>query len=218
MKTVIIEKEIYSCEDLLIPEYADIQRRVINKKRDKIDCSYIWGEAEKTVDVFLNTVNIPIRTSNRSWMDFNIERVDDQILELSGLRLRTWLINNFTFLWKPKWKGSLKTNEYVKHNRIKSPKEVNSIGNRYNPYYSGCQVDNCCVLTGMCYDNDFLKPIYDFIKKPNESNLESILDDCFSSLRKTVEDEQDYRYSDEGIMQDISDQGLEFDEFGEEFN
>ena len=217
MRTEIVEEEIYSYEDLLLPEYSWVKDNVIKQQREKVDCYYIWSEAKSTIDAFLNAVNIPIRTSNRSWMDFNIERVDNNILELSGLRLRTWLINNFTFLWKPKWKGSLKANEYIKHNRIKSPKEVNSLGNRYNPYYSGCQVDNCCVLTGMCYDDDFLKPIYDFIRKPNDSNLESILNDCSLSLSKTVEDEQDYRYSDEGIMQDISDQGLEIDEFGNEY-
>jgi hypothetical protein len=209
----IIEQTVYNYLDLLLPENRELKDKIVSKLAESEDTYYIWNEAEQTVKRFLNLIDIPIKTYN-SWLEPGFSKVDDNILELSGLRLRTWFINNFQFLWKPKYIGCLKTNEYIKHNRIKSPINVNSVGNRFNPYYSGCQLDNCCVLTGMCYDDDFLKPIYDFIKKPTKYNLEDVINECFESLKTTIENEIEYRESEEAILETIEANGYEFDEYG----
>lgn len=212
MKT--ITKELYEYQDLIKPENSKILERVLDNWALNDDNSFIWSEAEKTIKSFLNIINVNIKTYN-SWLEPSFGKIDDNILELSGLRLRTWFINNFDFLWKPKYIGSPKTNEHIKHKRIKSPINVNSVGNRFNPYYSGCQLDNCCVLTGMCYDDDFLSPIYDFIKKPTNKNFEDLIKDCFNSLEETINNEIEWRESKEYILEEIANCDYTFNELGE---
>lgn len=211
-----IEQKIYNYQDLLLPENSDIKDKVINKFRysDSNDFYYIWNESEQTVKAFLKSVNVNIKTYN-SWLEPNLYNIDDNIIKLSGLRLRKWFINNFDFLYKPKYIGCLKTNEYIRHKRIKSPINVNSVGNRFNPYYSGCQFTNCCTLTGACYDDSLLSPIYEFIKNPNDSDFEDVIKECFNNLEKDINNEIDYQNSEQAILETIEANNYEFNENGE---
>jgi hypothetical protein len=210
MKTISIN--LYSFDELNPAAKETAIKEYRNKENDY---DYIWSEAHKTVKEFHKI--FPTEECVNSWLDYT-SYLDENATELNGLRLRKYILNNFgKYLFKPQFKGSLKTNEYINHKRIKSPLEVNSIGNRFNPYYSAIFKDNSCVLTGVCYDDDLLKPIYKFIEEDykNENvNLIDLFDSCFKSLRNSIENEIEYRESDEGIEEEIEGNDFEFTEEG----
>lgn len=198
-----------------------VKEKAIEKYRDEID-NFAWQDEnresmEKFAEIF------PIKIRNWSYggrgegVQFYFES-EDYIEELSGQRLATYLWNNYkNDLWKGKYMGSLKTNDYVKHNRIKSPVKVNSVGNRHNPYYSAITLDNSCVLTGYCMDDDLTDNIYSFINKPDDRNFRDLLEDCFDAWVTACNRDIEWQQSDEYIIEQIENSEMEFDECGKRF-
>lgn len=148
---------------------------------------YIYDDANNTLKVFKDT----------------FYNNDSNINELEGLRLYKYIINNYyNVLFKPKYIGSLKKDVPVYHKRIKIIKYKN--GNISNFYYSKVLKINSCVLTGVCYDDDILKPIYEFLKSPYNINFDELISDCLDSLEKSIQNEIDYNYTDEAKAEYLS--------------
>lgn len=215
MKT--IEIKIYKFEELS----EEAQQKAIDSNRTDIDNSYIYDEAHETVKEFNRIFDT--EEGNRSWLEFTTSRIDDNVLEMKGMRLRTWIINNFgDYLYTPKFIGSMDKNEVISHKRIKSKKLSN--GNVFNPYYSGCQKDNCCVLTGVCYDDSILQPVYDLIEWNEKADynsyqdFESLMTDCFQNLERDLESELEAMSTDEYISDHLIDNEYDFTEEGEIYN
>lgn len=131
--------------------------------------------------------------------------------------------NYWNKLYKGKFIGSLDSNEVKSHRRIKSKKLSN--GNVFNPYYSGCSFENSCVLTGFCYDHSILDPIYELIQYPEYKrdyfsymDLETLFNDCFEKLEKDLDEEVQYRNSDEFIIEEIEANEYQFLASGKVFN
>lgn len=72
-----------------------------------------------------------------------------------------------------------------------------------------------CPFTGVCYDEILLDPIREFMARPYKIELSELIADCLASLDRAIENEIDYRYSDEAIIEDIECNGFEFTEEGE---
>lgn len=171
----------------------ETQQRVLNKFRANVDNYWIYSEAEQTVKAFEKY--FPTNSKGkRSWLECNVY-ADDAVLELSGQRLRTYLINNFGYvLYKPR----------VKYH--KNTKRVSKIFTK-----------KCCNLAGICYDNDMLNPIYKFIcgmKEYKNYNFEELMQECYDNLRRSLEREEEYQYSDESIIDQIECNEYEFTEDG----
>lgn len=211
-----IEITIYKFEELS----KEAKEKAIQQYRDNSgnDNQFIYDEAHETVKAFHEAFGTT--EGGRSWLEVSFNNIEDNVLELKGMRLRTYILNNFgTDLFTPKYIGSLKVNEIVKHKRIKSKPLSN--GNVFNPYYSGCQVDNSCVLTGVCYDQSLLQPIYDFIswnEKPDYNTYEdfqNLIEDCFKNLERDIELEVDAMNMDDYIIEQIEANDYDFTEEGE---
>lgn len=206
MKT--IEIKVFSFGEL----NEEAKQKAINKYLEAEDFYFIWQEAENTVNQFIKLFPLNLKTSYRSWLEPNFYSIEDNIRELKGLRLRTWLINNLSFLYKKEYLKSFK--EKKEHKNIKQ-KTWGSV------YYSSWKIENCCVLTGVCYDNDLLDPIYNFIEKYSESRnndsvtFEEIIEDCFNSLEKSINNEIEYLQSDDAIKEYFEENVALFYENGE---
>lgn len=111
--------------------------------------------------------------STNASADVRDSEIDDNILKLSGVRLRTYLLNNYySLLFERKSYG-----EYTKHESGKW---------RYKRY-SNCQYkETCCPFTGVCFDETLLQPIREFIKKPTGSDFQDLLNDCIQAWVKDV--------------------------------
>ena len=80
-----------------------------------------------------------------------------------------------------------------------------------NFIYSNIQFDNCCTLTGVCYDNDILQPVYDFLERPNLSTtFEDLIQEIESAISKTFDNTEEWLNSDEFIRDEIEANEYEF--------
>jgi len=176
-----------------------------------IDNSFWWDEAHETVKKFHDVFGT--RDGYRSWLDIRTEHIDSDILELSGFRLQKYIWNNFgDRLFKGKY-FSLWSKKDVSYKHYKEGFPVL----KYR--YSKVIKQSCCVLTGVCYDDDLLKPIYDFLEirdfSRNSTDYKDLLEDCVHSLRKSLESEDEYNETDEAKIYHIEANDYEFNEVGD---
>jgi len=75
-----------------------------------------------------------------------------------------------------------------------------------------------CPFTGVCYDETLLTPFRSFLlgtyKNFETTCLRDLLNDAFNSLEKCINDEIDYRNSEEAILESIESNNYEFYEDG----
>ena len=180
--------------EISIYKFSELSDESKRKALDKFEpfVGFIYDDAHETVKAFCEVFGV--KEGRHNWLDFNTDYIDDNILELTGQRLRTYLINNFySEIYKPK--------TYYKGVNKKRKSKI--------------FVNNDCVLTGVCYDHDMLEGIYNFIQKPCEhTDFKDLIGNAFHDLRKSVEDEASYRYSDEAKIEDIEANDYEFYEDG----
>lgn len=72
-----------------------------------------------------------------------------------------------------------------------------------------------CQFTGVCWDENLLDGIAEFMRKPYKTDFESLLYSCCEDLRIAVEAEIDYQNSDEQIAESIIANEYEFTYQGE---
>lgn len=215
MRTVT--KEVYSFDEL----NEDAKQTAIDYYRNNWVCSdYIYDEAHETVKKFHEIFGTS--EGRRSWLEVSTDSIDNNVLELKGLRLQKYIWNNYAqYLYKGKYynyKGN--TSEKLIHKRIESIYYPNR---QYwgNYYYSAITKDNSCTLTGVCCDYSLLQPIYDFLdnyrSKPNYHNnldFETLINDCFASLEKDLQSEEESLSEDENIIESIEANEYEWNEDG----
>lgn len=113
--------------------------------------------------------------------------------ELTGQRLRTWIINNWSYLLRErKPYGAYTKNEQSGKWRYKRRSRI-------------IYVDTCCPLTGVCYDETLIEPIRRFVNsRSNDStSLTDILKDCTEYLLAEIEADYNYRTSDDYAMEQL---------------
>lgn len=210
-----IRTKIYKFAEL----NSEAQQKAINTLRnsDVISSEYIYNEAHKTVKKFNDIFNL--KEGRNSWLDFNTNNIDDNILELKGLRLHKYILNNYSIsLYKGKYFSLWsKTEKSFKHYKEGYP----TLKSRNSKVI----FNNECVLTGYCYDLDLLQPIYDFIERYkllagyySTITLNDLITSCFESLDKSLKNEEEYLYSEENINEYIDSNEVEFLINGKQYN
>lgn len=95
MRTIRIK--LYKFDELS----KDAQKKAIdNFRNNSVDTSFIYDDAHNTVKAFNDVFGT--NTGLNSWLDCSCSNIDNNLLELKGLRLRTYIINNF---WNSLFKG-----------------------------------------------------------------------------------------------------------------
>jgi len=122
---------------------------------------------------------------------------DGNLVDLCGLRLRTWLINN--------WLPGFETGKYYST-------RGQTINGKYSYKFkhSKCQFEIGCPFTGVGHDFDLINPALDFIKKPDGRNLTDVIDACFESFVKGYCADMEDQDSDEYITETIEANDYEF--------
>lgn len=218
MRTV--RTKIYKFEELT----KEAQQKAIESYRNNgLSFDFIYSDAELTVNAFCNAFKV--KSGSHSWLDCNTSYIDDDILNLSGLRLRKYILNNFGYiLFKPKYlKSGGMNDDFKPFHPMRKQTTINTGPNKGKilvSYYSNIfKVAQNCNLTGMCYDDDMMQPIYDFLnlRSFDSTNFEDLLNSCFDAMRKTLKDEEDYMYTDEYIIEEINSNDYEFTKDGKQF-
>jgi len=152
----------------------------------------------------------------REYTDIRTGHIDDNIIQLQGVRLYKWLINNYSRNWIDanyisKHKDGKFKNSYFeyKYDCVKYRKSKISVTNN---------LENC-PLTGVCYDMDIMQPVIDFLKKPDTSTtFEDLTNEIESAISKTFERNEQWVNSDEYITEQIECNEYEFTKDGKRFN
>lgn len=142
---------------------------------------------------------------------------------IKGLRLRTYILNNFcNEIFKPKYYSvNFNRDRPIEHNRIESSYSKR-LTHYWFSYYSGCQVEYSCPLTGVIWDFDVLQPIMDLItykaeqrKELNDLNWDTLIRKCLESLSNAEDSEIEYQHSDDAVTEFIKSMDYEFYENGD---
>ena len=204
MRTITTVKNIYKFEELL----DNAKAHALERLRNTVETWTTDDEVKATRKAFKNLI----------WGATPKE-------DITGLRLRTYIINTFwDAIYTPKYYFvRFEKSHPIKHDRIKTNYSKH-YKHYWFSYYSGCQVECSCPLTGVAWDVDVLKPMLDLIeyKAENRKTLDvldwdTLIKDCYASLDKAREDQVEYLMSDEALMEDIQNGDYEFYEDGTKY-
>jgi hypothetical protein len=204
--------EVYSIDELnVVAKQKAIEYFRCNKE-------YFWiDEAIDTLSEFAKIFPVKIKNYelspySYSYIKYSLD-CNDEIKCLEGIRLYKYIMNNFhRYLIKGKY-FNVKTERILEHRNIKSKKLSN--GKTFQAYYSRVLFDNSCVLTGVCFDDDILSPIYSYLKKIRKGiTFEDLIDECIESLKDSIIKDMEFQDSDEYILEHIDANEYEFDEDG----
>jgi len=174
-----------------------------------------WIDDFKFEDFFLddqkNTFKMFCQVFNASWeswdiyggVNYDLSDYREEVKALSGIRLIKYVWNNFK---KDLYKGKYYS-KYISQNPFK-----------YIHRYSKIILNRECVLTGFCFDDDILQPIYGVIdgKKINSNyNFADMIEDCMKEFIKSCESEMEYMSTQEYYSEHCEANQYEFYESGE---
>ena len=199
----IVETKLYTIEEL-----SDEAKQNAFKNYTPIT-DYISSEAYETYKAFEAVFNVKERNGSI------VINVRDEVQELSGVRLQTYIWNNFKdSLFKGKY-YRVNANYPIKHKRVTSKTFDN--GNTHNAYRSAITLESCCPLTGVCYDEAILAPIYQCLTGNFKHDYYQLISECFQSLEQYVEESIDSCYTIEYFTEEAKANEWEFDENGNKY-
>lgn len=202
MKTLTIEITLYKFNEL-----SDTAKQfAIDRWRDTMDFSFSLDEIFQSLTEFASEFNVNIRNYELGYnsnIDARLSHIDDGILEVKGARLLAYLHNNYSdILFERKGYGEYEKKQNGNYD-YKRRSRINI-------------VETTCPLTGVCFDEDILQPIRDFIRKPNKhTTLETLLKDCISSCEESADSAYEYENSDANITETILSNDYDFTVNGE---
>ncbi len=208
-----IRTKVYSFDEL---NEAAQEKAIQHFRMQGMETDFIYDDAYKTAQKFHEAFGT--KEDGRTWLEVYTGHIDDNILQLKGLRLQKYIWNNFkNTLYKGKY-FSLWSKTEVSYKYYKEGYPV------LKSRHSKVIFQNCCVLTGVCYDDSLLQPIYDFLERYAEKadyysymDYETLLNDCFANLEKDIENEVEAQSSDECIIEHIQANEYEFKADGTRF-
>ena len=130
---------------------------------------------------------------------------DSNADELTGVRLRTWLINNY-------WSNFFERKPYGKY--AKNEKT----GKWAYPRRSKVLfVETSCPFTGYCGDENFMDVFREFVKKPNNRNFQDLLEEATEATFRAMEQDCEFQQTDEYIDDILTINDYEFEEDGTKY-
>jgi len=165
---------------------------------------FVWQtEWENSLNKFCEIVNI-------SWHEFDIYRhidftinLDEEVLQLSGIRAVAWLYNNiYPFIIDGKYYS---INKFDNENKW-----------YYESRHSKVIINECCTLTDFIGDYYLTAPIFKFMKTfDKKTTIESLFTECMNNWQKGYRDDYENSLTDEYIIENIKGNAYEFTMDGE---
>lgn len=126
---------------------------------------------------------------------------DDAIENLSGVRLATYIWNNYRRdIYKGKYYST--GGEWINGKY------------HYKSRHSNIQLEISFPFTGYCADHYLLDPLESFLKKPDTRNFRELLQDCFDNWVKLCSEDAEYQAGPEAFAENAEANEWEFDKDG----
>lgn len=191
-----IETNIFNFSELSEEAKQNAIEEIRNKETD-----FFWSNEwmasikQGLVNFGAELQNYSIDFCNPSQSSFKISNDNSNTEELTGLRLRTWLLNNYYHnFFQRKPQGA-----YTKSDRRSKITFI----------------ETSCPFTGYCGDEDFMDTFRAFIKSPDNRTLDELLNEATEAVIQAGAKDYECQTSDEGIKDSIEANGYEFTETGE---
>jgi hypothetical protein len=190
------------------------QKAIDSFRNNDIDYSHYSEEITDSAKAVVELFGLKF---GRRYTDIICSHIDDDILNLSGIRLYKYLMNHYyDDLFTPKYIKSVDREIRGKQFVFKVHKDYK--GEPYTQIYSKInRVNDGCPLTGVCYDNDILQPVYNFLKKPDNRTFEELIREIESAISKAYDNAEEWVNSDEFIKEEIEANEYEFTKDGKQF-
>ena len=196
MKTVTVERFIFSSFDEMNAEQKSLVIDELRKqKQEEFNTfGFFWAdEAINSIKEGLKVLGFELRKWSIDFFngqsDFRLIAADFYDIPEAGRKTANWLI-------------------YVYYYRLRRAKKYGKRTSRI------IQESQDCPFTGVCYDEDFLFPVRDYLKNPTSKyrayDMEELAIECAERVVHSVESEIEYWLSDEGIEEDAEGRGLEY--------
>jgi len=189
MRTETITREIYTFDELDDRTKANV---LDDWRNDTTE--YAWSdEWIESLNAFADDTGMGIDDYSLSpyaysYVKWSFELDDIDKSELTGLRLRTWLVNN--------WVGGWTTGKYYHKGR--------------KGRHSKCQFEVSCPFTGVISDCTLMEPVLAFIAKPDDRSLKDVIEECFDAFVKGYQEDMAAQDRDDYIIDTIEANGYEF--------
>ena len=205
MKT--IRTKVYQFNELT----EDAKQKAIEWYRNSSDDGQFY--ADEIIDSVKELADIFNLKFGREYTDIRTGHIDDNILQLQGIRLYKYIINNY-------YNTLFQRKTYYFCRMEDGSRMFNCVGGNSGKYVSKCQWEQAsCPLTGVCYDMDILQPVYEFLSRPDQSTtFEDLISNIESAIQKTFENNEDYVNSDEYIIESIEANEYDFTKDGNRFH
>ena len=189
-----------------IYEVSELSPQALNRAFNRwLECDPYdrGGDNESTLDRFTEIFGVKVTSwsyggSNRH-VRFNANVFDYD--DLTGERLRRWVINNY-------------------HDRVHKGKYYSKLvysGDKptYKKRYSNVMQTRDCVLTGYYLDMDILQPIYDFMDyKRNFETYDELIEACMDAWLDACEADYEDMTSERAFIEEAEANEYEFYEDG----
>lgn len=146
-------------------------------------------EAAATFDLELSDWSIGPDVSQARIKVYSRSMDDNNI---SGVRLRTYIVNNYHHVFYVHKEYEKKQEGLSYYEQMNLP-EVARVS---NILYE----ETCCPFTGVCYDESIMDVFRAFLKEPYEATLAELFENAVIKLCKELSSEEEYMQSDEGIV------------------
>lgn len=137
---------------------------------------YPWhAENQATLKAFENVFPIRLR-GDSVYVKAHGYLNGDQMEELSGQRLATYIWNNFRdqiYKAKQYWICEGRPNTVGVNAKHRDSKIF--------------IIEDGCPLTGWCFDNSILEPVFAFLRRPDSRNFYDLMRDCISTFESSYE-------------------------------
>ncbi|KGN81948.1 hypothetical protein HW49_03470 [Porphyromonadaceae bacterium COT-184 OH4590] len=188
MRKETITFNVYQIHELTVEAKENAYNHWLNQ------FNYIWDyENRKTLEQFEQIFNIKANKWSYDtdsyyyrFTSYYSKKEDN----LKGIRLLKYLVNNYwTYLFVPKtiWNRSYKKK---RNSRV--------------------FVTDDCVLTGYYMDYEILRPLYDFMKAPDNTTLYGLMNKCLDNFFNACKDDMAYMVSEEAFEDDCLENNSEF--------
>ena len=183
---------------------TELSEKAFNKSYNKWleSFDYLWDkENRRTLDVFEDWFNVNVYQWEYDTINYNYRfqlECADELEELSGIRLYKYLVNTY-------WNYLFKKKIYYNRNGLK--KRTSNI------FYN-----HECVMTGYIMDDVILKPIYDFLQRPDNSTYYELIDRCLNAFFSACSEDMENMESERYFKEECNANGWEFLENGEMFS
>ncbi|MCP4988413.1 MAG: hypothetical protein GY928_20885 [Colwellia sp.] len=190
MRTITEEIKLYNFDELS----ESIQNKIIDDWR--INDQFFWGsELVASLDRFAEYTGINIQRyslgGSNSTVNWNYSLDNCELGDLKGVRLSTWLINNWVHVF---------TNQKIYYLKGYKKRRISKI-----------QVNYDCPLTGCGSDSGLIDPILKQVTKPDLNiDLNDLIQSCIDGFIQQYDLEYEYWQSEECVKEEINNSDNEY--------